>query len=328
MTRDSQASAEKVGLTDDQTGEIASRPFTQQDAWVPPQVTIIDRDLAYSWFNEREKRVRPATDAPVPSLWPSNEAAVSQEFVTQDMGYRVDKFFGARARDPRGMVDRFVRIKTDPQVLAFVRRFGQLELCWQHGEPWTHLGVDKQCPVRQDSVWIYEPLDRWQHYVALMNALLAIAIAVRDGKPGNVPNWETIIRSRPADERHHFQPAERIVENVSTAQYYLLDELENLIRLGDVHPAPEWLPGDTVDIRHKGSPAGLMALQILVAVGGAHAYAICNHCGIGFKQAKKGKPGQRAWCHDCGQKASSRQGQRDYRARQRTKEQTDEPARA
>ena len=308
---------------------VGGRPFTQQDTWVPPAAEIIDRDLAYSWFSDRADRVRPATEDCIPSLCPRDEDPIPEELGTQEKGDRIGAWevFASAAQDPSEMVDRFVTIKTDRDVLAFARRFGVLDLC-VHGRPSTHLGLVRLCSGRQDARWNYELLERWHHYVALMKALLSIAVAIHDRRAGSAQNWETINNSRPKNKRGRFPPANRLIENVSTAQLYLLEELEELILLGGVHPAPEWRPGEAVGIRHKGNALGLMALQILVAVGGAHAYAICNHCGTSFNRAKKGKPGQRSWCPECRATVSNRQRQRDHRERKSEKERIDGPSRS
>lgn len=125
-----------------------------------------------------------------------------------------------RSTSPKRMLDNFVSIRTDKDVLRFAQRFGVMFIC-QHGLPATHssphstaypwddlpqpgekrgwcmaLGSDN-AKWSEGKGWneeaLWAPLDSWFHYVGLARAILNLGIALHSGQPGAVDDWKAVL---------------------------------------------------------------------------------------------------------------------------------------
>jgi hypothetical protein len=110
-------------------------------------------------------------------------------------------------------LDQFVRLAHEEEddeadVLRFARRWGLLDICFQHGLPSSHVpdrvwrwvtvvtgefgddAADSYNPCRPPGLRrLREPVERWRHFAAEAQAILNIAANLHQGQRAPLPMW-------------------------------------------------------------------------------------------------------------------------------------------
>ena len=87
----------------------------------------------------------------------------------------------------QGALDAFLRIGSERDVLRFAQKWGPLMLCG-HNQPCSHRRTCRPSRV--------EPIRIWLLFVELAKAMVAVAAAMRQGKPAPREAWETLYAAR------------------------------------------------------------------------------------------------------------------------------------
>lgn len=235
--------------------------------------------------------------------------------------------------EPKGMLDTFVRIQDGPAVLRFARRYGVLGIC-EHGLPASH-NPPPPSPAGSSRVWwcyplgwsedvCWEPLDRWYYFAGLARALVAIAANFRQNKPGSADDWRAVFAAHPRERIDAL--CERLGQLVESGRFYLGNVLLEWLAWGNVRPALDWpVVNEAPSLSFTGGTFGILGIQLLFAIAGAHSVAICSGCGVPYLRKYKPRPDRRNFCLKCGEKTASRLRQRDYQQKRRTTDEGPHP---
>ena len=214
---------------------------------------------------------------------------------------------------PPDLLDRFLLLHgaDDGQILDFVRRFGPIFCCREHGLPMTHwtLGGPK-IRIHQglylldadiDSQGYYsEPVRTWRTLSQMAQSLLQIFAALRLGT-GPEENdsrnaWELFLL--PED-----------VTEMPRADYSQVQILtDSWMMLGDVRPrlardawrSPALLAGRRTSIELEGwNVLGAAAIGLLSVIADAPHVATCSHCGKVYTPTRRPARGRRSYCPEC-----------------------------
>jgi hypothetical protein len=227
-----------------------------------------------------------------------------------------------------GLLDAFVRIDSERDVLKFATQFGPLGLC-RHGFPAGHYLEGHQflfdspsrgqCfPSRAGPA--SEPAARWFVYARAARAMLNLAAALHGGALGRQEDWADAFESVPRDEDVHPPDPAAMTRGPLTLiglRHLLADLVNEWLLLGDVRPRLLWEEG--VGITFDADTFGALAVQLTQAVSRTNGLAICSSCGLPYmRTGRKAPAGRRNYCPDCGLGAALRDAQRAHRQRKRT----------
>jgi hypothetical protein len=226
-----------------------------------------------------------------------------------------------------GLLDAFVRIDSEPDVLRFAIQFGPLGLC-RHGFPSGHC-LDghqflfdspsrRQCfPSRPAPA--SEPVAGWFVYARAARAMLNLAAALHNGTLGRPEDWADAFESVPRDQDVIPPDPTDIAKTPLTLiglRHLLADLINEWLLLGDVRPRLLWEEG--AGITFDAGTFGAMAVQLMQAVSRTNGLAICSSCGLPYmRTGRKAPQGRRNYCPDCGLGAAMRDAQRAHRQRKR-----------
>jgi hypothetical protein len=246
-------------------------------------------------------------------LWPIDRVRVPGDLVLEDSRlYWSDAAFEEREGDPTGALDRFRRLHNGAGVLRFAQRYGVLGLC-HDGLPTSHYHGPGWCPPSSENGRRYEPIDRWLDYARQARAMVELAIALRRHRPGDDTDWRLLLESEEAVGKVHRYPGMEYM--------HLQGEIDHWIYLAGVRPGLYWdEPKQLPELRLVGNHTfGVLAAQLLLAVTGAHGWAICSWCGDQYEPTRAPVVGRANFCHSCVEKAvPERLRKRRQRARARS----------
>ena len=225
------------------------------------------------------------------------------------------------AINPKGILDAFVRIRDGKDIVRFARRYGVLGIC-EHGRPAAH---SRACdPLGREEYRWWDPIDRWLAYVAQARAILDIAAKLYREKPVKPADWQPLdelvswlypegfsheIQDHPTWNNPRFQRA-----HVSVAVAAWVD-------LADARPRLTWRdekPSILLRPDRRVWTFGVLAVQLMMAVGRAHAIALCDGCGQPYlrlnRAPQRGRPN---YCPECRGKVAAMLRKRAQRARKK-----------
>jgi len=275
--------AELAGMTMD-NGDLGA-PWFPVDRIVVPAHLALDGDrLRWDWYSP---------DAPLPPKPGDHPVEIH----------------------PEGLLDSFLGIHTADEVLGFAKRFGALMIC-EHGLPASHnrgggLIASTASPGGcQPSGWphdMWEPVSVWLHFAARARALIGIAAALHQGKPGALDDWAAI----------YAQPKpEYLSENLPPAKYHFRLAVQSWIDIGGINLSFRWdQAAAEPDLAVGGGTFAILTFQLVSAITRRQGVAICSNCQKPYlREGRKPQVGRRNFCPDCGPRAASRLRQRDFRA--------------
>ena len=261
--------------------------------------------------------------------------------------YEVDK---PGEIDFTGALDRFARLKTGDNVLRFAQRYGVLDFC-QHGQPATHnprlLAIPLLGLVQSPSLWkpiesgIYsepgfmiedhgertwcepvgsEAVEGWLFWSRMAAALLNVAAALASRHSTSRDDWEVIITEE-SDE------IPRLIDSLLArgwaARVYLQEAVNRWLHLANVRLSLSWPIGqDKASLELEADTFGLLGIQLLTAVTGAQALAVCDGCHSPYvRPNRRPQAGRANYCPECkSAKVPERLRQQRKRTRMRQSE--------
>jgi len=274
-----------AGMVDPGSGLIGVTSVTVGEPLLPPYLRLERDELVWSLKSPAGKRVR------------------------------------LRQGDTRGMLDAFVRIRDGDEALRFAQRYGVLGIC-EHGLPASHNPPPFFPGLGHKQTWCYprgltgglarEPVERWLRFARQANSLSRIAAAAHRNEAINPDDWRIVFED--------FEDMTAAPENLDAARANLTMLLDQWwLPLGNVRPSFSWLDGPepAFRLRSGGYAFGVLAVQLMMAVGNAHALALCSGCGnVYMRQGRKPQAGRRNYCPECLDRGvPARDRQRDSRAR-------------
>jgi hypothetical protein len=226
-----------------------------------------------------------------------------------------------------GLLDAFVRIDSERDVLTFATRFGPLGLC-KHGFPAGHFldfhqflfdsPSESQCYPRHAGP-ASEPVGRWYIYVRAARALLSLAAALHGETLGRHEDWVDAFESVPRDDDVLPPDPGTMARGPLTLiglRHLLADLINEWLLLGDVRPRLLW--EEAAGITFDSDTFGALAIQLMQAASRTNGLAICSSCGMPYmRTGRKAPAGRRNYCPNCGMSAALRDAQRAHRQRKR-----------
>ena len=217
--------------------------------------------------------------------------------------------------DPDGMLTRFIKIRSDQDVLRFAARYGPLMLCGKHGLPASHnypsrYGQDDAClPLG----WLDrggpddpgEPLARWYYFVSMARSILELATALHAGDAIPRGAVRQLIERDPAAERLSGRREQDYIDMVDVRVTTAASDREHAKReaawavdswleLGNVRPELLW-SGEERLLQLGADTFGALGIQLINAIT-AFSIAACSHCGDLIPRFRKPQRGRRIYC--------------------------------
>ena len=246
--------------------------------------------------------------------------------------------------DGKGLLDAFVRIRRDEDVVGFVERWGAFGICRRHALPAEHdgeglrlstlIGFESEIlpdglnydylgwsrrgrcqpgwnPAPADDIYS-EPIERYHYFSRQANAVLRLASALHNDDPGRADDWERlgVLNSVEMDQT--------IGSSLDThggwRRITVLNAVNEWLHIGDVRPSLAW-PGSTPSVRFfESTPFGALAVQLLLAVSHRQGLAVCSECATPYFRKKRApRKGFRNYCDECGINAAWRHAARRKR---------------
>jgi hypothetical protein len=226
-----------------------------------------------------------------------------------------------RVTDFDGLLDLFWRIQTGADVVGFVRRYGSLWICEDHGLPVDHDAVNLAllepnylvgpgCSPQSRGDLVVEPLDAWLRLAERARAALTLGAEIySDGGACRDPElW----RRATFEEDIDLKLLERAEGRTALLAYIANQWLE----LGGVRIFVGWdaaKSGFTFEL--TSSTAAVLAFQIATAISRKNYVFLCDECQAFYVPNRRPQAGRRKYCPACAGKAASRNRQRALRAR-------------
>ena len=219
------------------------------------------------------------------------------------------------------MLEDFLMIKTDQEILKFARKWGTLGICKLHGNPGCGkrlldgqvCGPEQVGLVGKGLVW-REPLWDWHIAIARANALRRIGESIQSGGAGSKSDWESLII--PVDhsaERVNRELARILAErgadhlgqpwkSARSAKRKFSWIMQGWLDLGNVRPSfiwdrDRWAIKSSIPMR-VWPLFGHLALYLAVAIAGGTQAVNCSFCGREYFPRRRPTPGQRNCCGD------------------------------
>lgn len=213
------------------------------------------------------------------------------------------------AEEMSGMLDQFLRIRQDKDVVRFARRWGVLGLC-EHDLPYNHRGADCQPRERRRKRrWVYhEPIESWLRIARQFGAIVAISADVRSQRPGSKEDWDTAsgdLRRPPGAGK----VAARDARHVS-------DWVNHWLWTAGVEPRMSW-DGRAAQLQMSADTYGNLVLQLMTAICRGEELNACSGCGdVYLRSGRRAARARRNYCPNCRDHGvPKRDAQRARRAR-------------
>jgi hypothetical protein len=221
------------------------------------------------------------------------------------------------AETVEGMLDAFIAIETESDILRFAERFGVLFLCKEHLRPSTHwpefpMPYDDCEPERVDG-WSREPLAKWFEYVSRARGILNVAAMLHHDEQPTEEDWCRAAGHGPIVPEDYGETVREYIvrwppveQSLTEARWELCRLVDEWISMGSVAPALWWIKRDDAFLIFSPLTVGVLALQLATAVTGRHRLAICMACGMIYAPTRKPASGSRNYCVDCGDGVASK----------------------
>ena len=232
------------------------------------------------------------------------------------------------------MLDDFVGLKDEQDVLRFVKTFGTLQLC-TNGDPVTRVhspsaSLDCMPEGWLDNLWC-ERIDQWLSYVQVADGILKVASALHEDEKAPEEYWQgtNFILQRP-DTRpdiHDSRPNGLVNykwisgRSVVRQKKHLALLVKAWISFGDIQFDFTWAPSGP-DFSLNGNTFTTLGIQLMMAVSSSQRSSICSMCGRLYARDRKPQRRRRNYCENCKTQGSTLRKQTE-RARKRLKETTD-----
>jgi len=312
MTSERDRSEVAQFLADYDTGALERRvPMGQ--VMVPMSVMIVDRALVFAEY--------PLTKAKARQILDRGDAATYDDL--RQGRKRAPK--GIRWANPRrGMLERFARLATatDDDVLKYALRWGGLMVC-HHRLPSSHnpSPIPYPNPVPRPIPWCHplgwgghswwEPIEVWQELAGRALAMLEIAAALRRGQLGAKQAWARVMDG---PEAFRGNPGSDLASDANLLSL----QVHQWLRMGQVCPHIYSFRGRFLVRMGGWHTFRVLAYQLMLAVAGGQAIAVCSGCGDHFKPRRLPATGRRSYCSNCRRRGIPlRDAQRAHRARMR-----------
>jgi hypothetical protein len=226
----------------------------------------------------------------------------------------------------KSMLNQFVRLTDSESILQFAKKWGVLALS----------GNKVLRPGRERMREGIEPIAAWQYYSRRAQAVLQIAAALKQNKPGDLNDWSMIGILVPRGEftekheallsaamlRPHFGMSFNIFvmdkspqRNVERARGFIADEIgrwldcwkkerttgvsDFALRWNDLQQ--RW----DLQIDYHGLLFAAIALQLALVVADADSLFTCSGCAVPYirpRERKRPKSGWANYCDECSKK--------------------------
>jgi hypothetical protein len=208
-------------------------------------------------------------------------------------------------------------------VLAFARRWGPIAFCRHlypagHGPmfwPGRRLPASEwtlePCASQQDGVLAWSPVEGFRLWSLRARATLTVAGDLqRKRLPGTPPaaagvgDWRRAVGGLP------------LPDTIDGAWQVLAACLNAWLELGGVKPTVDWRHSRGAILLGGHGVVGALAQQLMLAVAGQDALALCSACGREYVPERRPRPDRRNYCQDCRtSKVPERDAARAFRER-------------
>lgn len=228
-------------------------------------------------------------------------------------------------KPPGGLLDAFRKLHSalDEHILDFVRKYGALWVCREHGHPTTDDNdEDRHCGVNvgglldgKRGMFFVDSIEGYRKLARLLNATCNASAEIALNRPIRERDWETI-----RQETRDYPP---LVPMLPKKRVDSREALETVMRFliinAGVRPAFHWDPRIRtwrLDLEGRGL-FGALVVQTLLFAGDVDRFALCTSCHRSYLPIRRPDPTRRNYCPDCGVRAARRDAARDLRERQR-----------
>ena len=232
----------------------------------------------------------------------------------------------------RSMLNQFIRLTDADSVLRFATEWGVLALSgnlWSGPDP----GGQFYLPGRKGLEKGVEPVSAWQYYSRRAQAVLNVAAALRQGRLGDVGDWDEFARLvDPGQRKHVMQWVERTLEyhvfglglsiinafgktheeRLEAARDAVAREIRSWLDCwkkdrdgGNSDFTLRWLADQKrwdLQIDYHGLLFPAIALQLALVLADADSLYSCSGCGRPYirpRERKRPKSGWANYCHQC-----------------------------
>lgn len=226
------------------------------------------------------------------------------------------------------MLNQFVRLSDADSILRFAKKWGVLALS-------NDLGDLAALPGRESMRKGFEPFAAWQYYSRRARAVLNIAAALKQGKLGDLSDWDEFAiffsDTRKHSEvmkwveasayRHKFGLGFSILaaeatsqKRIERARHLIATEIEGWLdcwkskrTTGLSDFALSWNDAHQrwdLQINYHGLLFPAIALQLALVVAAADSLYSCSGCGVPYIRSRERKRPKSGWANYCDQCAN------------------------
>ena len=245
---------------------------------------------------------------------------------------------GSSEANLKRMLDAFIGLKNEQDVLRFVKTFGTLQLCTK-GDPVTRVhspsaSLDCMPEGWSDNLWC-ERIDQWLSYVQVADGILKVASALHQDEQAPEEYWRgtNFILQGPdtvtdSDDPRLTYPNGQVNykwiagRSVARQQKHLALLVEAWLSFGDIQFDFAWTPSGP-DFGLNGNTFSTLGIQLMMAVSSRQRFSICSLCGRLYARKNKPQRRRRNYCDDCKTRGSTLRKQAQRAKEKRLKEATD-----
>lgn len=223
------------------------------------------------------------------------------------------------------------------KIRTFAKRWGVLQTC-RHDLPVTHRRDhlteaqrmndcdNVECGLRQyhfsrDKVSFWEPLSAWQRFATEADAMLCLAVALREWDEDNDSETRRILADQWQRLAQHWTLPDMLHPagtDKETDWMLLSTRLSEWLDLGNIQLTTNWnWRLQKLQIALNVSLFGALAFQLAAVISGSRGVAFCDSCGGFYVPKQQPRHGEMHYCLECKKTAPSRNSQRKRRAKQR-----------
>lgn len=266
--------------TDD--GSIGDPAIPVEGPDVPPYIRLEDGRMTYSFAAQMKEG----------ELYPLDHLMRGGETWEQNTPRSIDDIRGTpkiSEADTKEMLDAFVSIQSEGDILRFARKYGVLELC-EHDIP-VEKGHGVPCRPRGWPGLYWEPVDSWMRLVREARAVLMLVAAINQENPTSADDWAAI-----ASIDFLWEPSVLARDPVSVQKKRLDMVVNSWLSIG----LPQLTYSSSTQILgFDGGVISVIAVQLMFAVSNSQRLAVCNGCGHPYNRARKPQKGRNNYCQTC-----------------------------